>query len=926
MKHRCLPVLLLFCAACSSGTGTSDVVTPFADSGIPADASGDTGPRTDGSGPVEDARFDLSPDGRWPDATGTEVDPAGDAGGLEIKDGDTFEPADFAIAIEQPEEFSVQTGAIKVYIAPVDMEELKLDGLAVSINGEAVFFDTKLPTSFVLDTTQYQEAGLDIKAQANIANKAATDLVSVPLENPSFHFKYVSVNEYRYKNGDEVSIYVSTGKAGMDLSADFSAMDSTFAPGEEQAYEIGGGKYMLHYLLSKDNQNSDGRYLVPITAGDGEFILTYTHLALALENQESLPVRLEGGIFVDGSLPEPDDGWSQPIGGFTGNDFIINGGSAKINADFSGYAYPEEIIGIIVGVDGYAGYFQKPLSGSPGVEELLLLLRVFVESEEPPAKLNIKVAVKDVTGRVSPYKSHQMEVQTVGSGDVQVSISWDTPTDVDLHVIDPENNELWYGDTFSSSGGELDLDSNPACVLDGVNNENVFWAPGQAPLGTYIVRVDFYMDCPEYCGGGYCGAKYTVTTNYCGLTEVFDGSFAPGQDDQGGEGDGVTVTTFSNENCARVLRGKVRYEDKTFDEFGFSAAGWRPIRYATVEVRRAADGELLAGGSTDRFGNYEIQFSNKGDPGVYIEVRCQTDFEEKLRLITVMNHPKFNKVYAVASPSTDETESDAPVIDFDIPEMVSGGAFNILDMAVDGYDLIRLMTGKDLGELRIYWATGADTTDTLYCSEYFYSQGVCSEMGALSVQGKDSDRDEYDDMVILKEFFKFALEQVSRDDNPGGYHDGTRDDALRAWSEGVSSFFASDVLHLRHFVNSRPQGVYIVEDLEVMDTPFAFGTETGTMFGPLSEHLVSALLWDLVDGGMEEAFDAVENRIAVYDSIFNYLPSSKFVDRGPDGVDLVDFLDGWVCRGWEEQEGLESLVVQHRDFPYDFSGPASCVH
>ena len=58
-------------------------------------------------------------------------------------------------------------------------------------------------------------------------------------------------------------------------------------------------------------------------------------------------------------------------------------------------------------------------------------------------------------------------------------------------------------------------------------------------------------------------------------------------------------------------------------------------------------------------------------------------------------------------------------------------------------DALRLATGHELGDLDAFWATGTDTTETIYCSEYFYDSGVCTELGALSVQGKDIDRDEF---------------------------------------------------------------------------------------------------------------------------------------------------------------------------------------
>ena len=935
--YLCLVLLLIASLAACSGEGDNKQASP--DGGRPADTADTV--QGDGSQPPGDADV-LVPDAPEEPPGDAEVQPlpdipdgfvpppdadGGGGSGDAPEAGDLLDEeqaviSEFGIMIAAPQTDTSRSGSIDVLIVPLEVDELEVDKLTVWLGDIPAFADTKLPTRFVLDTTEYDNGPLDIKAVAEVGDLVAEHQVKVILENASFRFKNVHSDEYVYGNGDQVSIFVSTGKPGMEFAAGFAAMDSGYAEGAEEVYEIGGGKYMLSYTISADNTRPDGWYQVPLSATDGEFTLDYPHVEVGLKNLALIPIRVEGGIFVPGLIPAPDPGWEQPIELVYGNEFVITGGSAKVNVDFSGYTYPKEIVGIIIGMEGYSGYYQRPLEGSFGDEELLLLLKVYIEGEQSPNKLPLRIAVRDVMGRVSEAKPYELSVQSVGSGDIQVSVSWDTPTDVDLHVVEPNGCEIYYGNEECPSGGWLDLDSNPACFNDNINNENIYWPDGQAPEGTYIVRVDFYDDC---C---YCGAQYTVTIHYCGDMEIYEGSFNPGTDDSGGEGDGVTVATFSNGNCGRVLRGRVRYEDKSFDRNGFAGSTWKPVRHATVEVHRAEDAELLATGWTDRFGNYEIQFSNKQEPGIYLVVRSETNIDEGLRKLTVMNHPKFKVVYSVSSASIDETLEEFPVLDFDIPEVVGAGAFNIMDVLIAGYDLIRLMTGKDLGWLHSYWATGADTTDTLYCSQYFYDLGICTEKSALSVQGKDIDRDEYDDMVILKEFFKFALEQVALDDNPGGGSDGTRDDPRRAWSEGVSAFFACDVLDYPHFVNSGPWGVYHVHDLEGMDSPFSFSTANGAQSGPVSEYLVSASLWDFRDAASDdEPFDTVHNMpLGIYDAVFNYLPTFHYVDRGFAGVDFVDFLDGWFCRGWGDEESVTSVILGHRDFPYDFGGPELCIH
>jgi len=81
---------------------------------------------------------------------------------------------------------------------------------------------------------------------------------------------------------------------------------------------------------------------------------------------------------------------------------------------------------------------------------------------------------------------------TVGSGDVQVTLIWDTDSDMDLHVVDPDGFEIYFVATESSSGGLLDVDDIPSSGDTGPHVENIFWPTGGAPPGTYSAWVRHY--------------------------------------------------------------------------------------------------------------------------------------------------------------------------------------------------------------------------------------------------------------------------------------------------------------------------------------------------------------------------------------------------------------------------------------------------
>jgi hypothetical protein len=180
-----------------------------------------------------------------------------------------------------------------------------------------------------------------------------------------------------------------------------------------------------------------------------------------------------------------------------------------------------------------SGYYELGLPATVSDSSVLLEFAQTI----PLRQLELLFAVADPSGRVGPYSRLSTTVASVGTGDVQVTLSWDADSDVDLHVVDPAGEEVFYGHRQSASGGELDLDSNAGCSIDGVRNENITWPVGRAPRGSYTVRVDYWNNC------GVAQTNYTVRVNNGGSVQVFSGSFT-GSGDQGGVGSGRQITVF----------------------------------------------------------------------------------------------------------------------------------------------------------------------------------------------------------------------------------------------------------------------------------------------------------------------------------------------------------------------------------------------
>jgi hypothetical protein len=73
-------------------------------------------------------------------------------------------------------------------------------------------------------------------------------------------------------------------------------------------------------------------------------------------------------------------------------------------------------------------------------------------------------------------------------GVLRFSARWDTNLDIDLHVLDPNGEELYFSNSSTVSGGQLDHDDTSG----GVGTiENAAW-PETAPAGTYTYWIVNY--------------------------------------------------------------------------------------------------------------------------------------------------------------------------------------------------------------------------------------------------------------------------------------------------------------------------------------------------------------------------------------------------------------------------------------------------
>jgi hypothetical protein len=237
----------------------------------------------------------------------------------------------------------------------------------------------------------------------------------------------------------------------------------------------------------------------------------------------------------------------------SGNQRVLNGGT--LTATLTSASLFQTIylhigsrtVGLVTeAAGGIDGFYELRLPTPRASASVLLEFAQVI----PLAELDLLFAVADPSGVVGPYVGLTTAVTPVGTGDVQVTLAWDADSDVDLHVVDPAGEEIYYSRRRSASGGELDLDSNAACRVDGVRNENITWPVGRAPRGTYTVRVDYWSSC------NVAQTNYTVRVISEGINQTFSGSFS-GAGDQGGPGSGRLITTFQRSTGPAVQSGSM---------------------------------------------------------------------------------------------------------------------------------------------------------------------------------------------------------------------------------------------------------------------------------------------------------------------------------------------------------------------------------
>ncbi|WP_298341278.1 hypothetical protein [uncultured Algibacter sp.] len=185
-----------------------------------------------------------------------------------------------------------------------------------------------------------------------------------------------------------------------------------------------------------------------------------------------------------------------------------NGSTSPLTFSYSNVS--NNLGGCYVQVDGAGNYFTIPYdsnAGNSGDLQVPLGIPTNVEA----GVFCVSFCVYDTNGLVSNVVNTCINVLRLGTGALQISLSWNTATDQDLYVTDPSGEIISFINTQSSSGGALDRDD-----IDGFGPENIFWLEN-APDGSYSVAVNDFE-------GTTTPNIFYVTINGSGESRSYEGT------------------------------------------------------------------------------------------------------------------------------------------------------------------------------------------------------------------------------------------------------------------------------------------------------------------------------------------------------------------------------------------------------------------
>jgi hypothetical protein len=305
-------------------------------------------------------------------------------------------------------------------------------------------------------------------------------------------FGAVSVNTTKskpltIKNTGTGSINISSITAPQGFSVDWSG----------GTIEAGGSKQISVKFAPTQAQSYSGEITIQSDAG-----ATTNKIQVSGEGKAVIPDQtaytrdyfgVSNATYVQAALPISStlSSTSPKVSDVQGSNYVLTGGSNIIN-----FRSSNVVSYVMVGIEGVDGYFKINEAALTKVSLNYYTFNLAISQTLVVQSIKFRIAYVDIYGLVSNYHILPASEIKAGTGLLQINCSWLTDNDVDLHVIEPNGEEIYYAHPKSANGGELDIDSHAGCFGEKVGSENVTYKSGAlVQAGTYTVKINLYSAC-----------------------------------------------------------------------------------------------------------------------------------------------------------------------------------------------------------------------------------------------------------------------------------------------------------------------------------------------------------------------------------------------------------------------------------------------
>lgn len=218
------------------------------------------------------------------------------------------------------------------------------------------------------------------------------------------------------------------------------------------------------------------------------------------DNYTSEYIDIEGSTYYNTDIPE----YSYGIDSFESDEVSYNSQAISGGINYIEIVTTTQYNSFNIAVEGISGYFNiessKVETSEQSTQSFSYRIPILFGSNFN-GDIVIFVSGVTVDGKFTPhYKVEIMYVETA-TGDLAINLAFNNAKDIDLHLIEPDGNRIYYGNrmTVLDDNGDLiyglDHDSNAACNIDNLNNENIVIPYESLQNGIYRVIVDLYSNC-----------------------------------------------------------------------------------------------------------------------------------------------------------------------------------------------------------------------------------------------------------------------------------------------------------------------------------------------------------------------------------------------------------------------------------------------